>query len=802
MKILEKQEGLVNIMHRRLAMSHIDLSFAYTLFICLLLKPSSLSYNDDMKTSIIIHGHFYQPPRENPNTGIVPDQETAKPFCNWNENIYKSCYKPNAYSRYLSPDGKVKYIYNNYCGISFNMGPTLLEWIDQEHPTFKARLLQADRSSMASLGHSNIMAQCYNHVILPLESPRMKELQVIWAIEDYKARFGHDPEGFWLAECAIDKATVDVLAKHGIKYVVLSPYQASSIEGKPLNGAPAPCDRPFIIEGLSSSIVAFFYDNMFSSNISFCHMLRDADSMFSTLKKMRKDKGNPKLIQWATDGEVYGHHEPFGDMALAALIKKIRESSDFELSNYGKYLDDNPPTEKAELYLGEDGKGSSWSCSHGVGRWDRDCGCHTGGDESWNQKWRTPLRKAMANLEKSADSIVDKEIPELLGISSFEALCDFKVVAAREKDVETYIASLRDKNGERLSKENKVRLASLFEAYKNMMYSHTSCGYFFNDISGIEPRQNIAYAVYSAKLLERLGGSGIHEKLLKDLKLAKSNIAEVGNGEKIAKELQRKIPADHRACAFFALGMKISSGEKKADRWGFFSLAKATDKALTIKNNRTLEENVISYETKDCPNGAISITTKDKEGNSFDMTLSSADHHSLSTFADWVEDELSKSMDLKTTTKISRNISFYLALLSSSNGLAKETIFEENIGTCLKTIKALLSFSFDMPLDERIRQIQQLTVFVRYNGNQSDIQNINKAYTDTLNRLSDSIEFGGLSEEKAIAVYRILQVARSEGFQPDITNLQNVIFDHLWESETEISQYLMTQLEIDLNFAV
>ena len=273
-----------------------------------------------MKTSIIIHGHFYQPPRENPYTGILDNQESAKPFANWNEAVYRTCYLPNAYSRYLSPYGKITNIYNNYSSISANFGPTLLNWIDTAHPYFINKLKEADSISISNTGHSNFLAQCYNHAILPLETRRNKTLQVKWAIEDYKYRFGHEPEGLWLGECAIDKETVDVLGENNIKFVVLSPWQGTSIDGKSLNGKPAPCNRAFIIEGFEKSISAFFYDPDLASGISFGHFLRDADDLYGKIKNIRKERNNPKLIHWATDGEIYGHHEPYGDMALAALI--------------------------------------------------------------------------------------------------------------------------------------------------------------------------------------------------------------------------------------------------------------------------------------------------------------------------------------------------------------------------------------------------------------------------------------------------------------------------------------------------
>ncbi|MCF0262841.1 MAG: DUF3536 domain-containing protein, partial [Sphaerochaetaceae bacterium] len=402
-----------------------------------------------MKTSIIIHGHFYQPPRENPYTGIVPNQSSAKPSANWNEAIYKTCYRPNAVSRYLATDGSIKTIYNNYINISSNLGQTLLDWIDSAHPGFMSKLLKADKESIKKFGHSSIMAQGFNHTIMPLDSTSTKRIQTVWAIESYKMRFGHAPEGLWLAECAIDEETVDILAENNIRYVILAPWQGVAIDGVSTNGAPMPSDRAFIIKGKKGSINAFFYDGEFASGVSFGHMLRDADAMFDRLCKKRKERNNPVLIHWATDGEIYGHHEPFGDMGLAAFIRKISESNEFEIDNYASFLDKHPATEVATLGKGEEGLGTSWSCSHGVGRWMRNCGCHTGGDDSWNQEWRGPLRKAFNNLENKVRDLLDAKMKGILGqeTSYEDIILGYKAVVSHKQTVKEYVQSIKKANG-------------------------------------------------------------------------------------------------------------------------------------------------------------------------------------------------------------------------------------------------------------------------------------------------------------------------------------------------------------------
>lgn len=499
-----------------------------------------------MKTALIIHGHFYQPPRENPKTGIVPKQQSASPFDNWNEAVFKTCYEPNAFSRYLTSDGKVDSIYNNYCTISSNFGPTLLNWIDDTHPAFIEKLREADRASIGKFGHSCFIAQTYNHTILPLDSKKNKKIQIQWALEDYRVRFGHESEGFWCSECAIDKYTVDELAEAGIKFVILSPWQVESINGEKLNGNPAPCNRPFIINGNKHRIAAFFYNAEYASGISFGHFLTDADKLYQNLVNWRTVNKQPKLLTWATDGEIYGHHEPFGDMALAALIKKVNNGDDFYFTNFGAYLEKNPPKEIAELYLGEDGRGSSWSCCHGVKRWDCDCGCHTGGDESWNQEWRKPLRDALNTLESSIRKIYDDELKKILGYrtDTEKILINYKKVITKQVSEYEYVNRLCTRKS--LSHKQIYKILTLLKAMKNVLFSFTSCGWFFNDISGIEPTQNISYAVYAILLVQKIRKNNFLETLCCELKKAKSNLDET-TGESIAKLQMSKLKAAKRS---------------------------------------------------------------------------------------------------------------------------------------------------------------------------------------------------------------------------------------------------------------
>ena len=350
------------------------------------------------KTALIIHGHFYQPPRENPLSELIPSQSSAAPLANWNERVYSECYRMNAYSRYLDGYGHVSDIVNNYEYISFNFGPTLLNWMATHHGRTYKRIIEADRTSKDRLGHGNAIAQVYNHTILPLASRRDSRMQIAWGVRDFKQRFNRRPEGIWLAETAVNAHVIDDLLDADISYLILSPYQCNMVETangdmKQVNAHEVPYWEPFLVEGSSGrTISVFFYHPDLASSISFGHLLHDADAMYRTIRDIREADRVP-LINTATDGEIYGHHEPFGDMALAALVKKSCEKDDFMLTNYAAYLNEHPAARKAVLHLGEEGRGTSWSCSHGVSRWYKDCGCHTGGQDGWNQKWRTPLRE-------------------------------------------------------------------------------------------------------------------------------------------------------------------------------------------------------------------------------------------------------------------------------------------------------------------------------------------------------------------------------------------------------------------------
>jgi len=729
--------------------------------------------NSMKKTSIIIHGHFYQPPREDPYTGVVPIQESAKPYDNWNESIFATCYRPNSASRYLSSDGRVDHIYNNYARISSNFGQTLLDWADEEHPLFLKMLRRADKESISRYGHSSLLAQAFNHTIMPLDGEHTKRIQTLWAIESYKQRFGHDPEGFWLAECAINPETVDILSEYGIKFVILAPWQADAIDGVPVTDG-MPCDRPFIIKGKNGGqLSAFFYNGEFASGVSFGHMLRDADAMFQHLKDLKAKMEDPDLISWATDGEIYGHHEPYGDMGLAALIRKIDESEEFEIENFGSFLEKHPATEVATLAQGEEGMGTSWSCMHGVGRWFRNCGCHTGGPDSWNQKWRGPLRKAFNDLEMSARIIIEREVKRILGKDAdYQKLTlDYKDVVSHKMTVSEFMDKLKVKGADR------VTIATLLEAFRNIMFTYTSCGWFFNDISGIEPRQNIAYAMYAAQLLNRFSNTDLCSQLLEDLKNAKSNVEDQGNGSQIALCDLPQRKNYFNACSYFAMNRLVADPSDYTDDWGFMHLESQNENTMTIVNTRTLQTNRITYSQIPYAMGAMGFLLTDMDsGESIRLNVLTSSEKSLKAYTTWVESRLSAGFPEAMIDTLVQNIGNYLPLVASHKNLFKETIFTENIGVCIKAMKSLILDQPEMDMEKRLRMLDGISVFVKLKGRNTDLADINEAFEKKLDLygkmlLKDDSDFKTLSDALSM-----LDAAREEGFEPKITTFQDAVW--------------------------
>lgn len=505
-----------------------------------------------MKRFICIHGHFYQPPRENPWLESIEVQDSAYPYHDWNERITAECYGPNAASRVLDDSGLVYDLSCNYARISFNFGPTLLSWMETEAPQVYERVLQADRDSVLRFsGHGSALAQAYNHLIMPLANERDRRTQIAWGIKDFEHRFQRKPEGMWLPETAVDTNSLELLAEFGIKFTILAPRQAAAVrkigdsEWTDVTGEHVDPTRPYLCKLPSGKEIAlFFYDGAISRDVAFNRLLNDGNAFASRLMNaFPQDASRPALVHTATDGETYGHHHRYGDMALASAMNAIDASEDTQVTIYGEYLEMFPPEYEAQIV--ED---SSWSCVHGVERWRSNCGCNTGGHGNWTQAWRAPLRDALNVLREAVNPAYEEAASELVKTDPWEARDAYiDVVLDRSPESIDQFMSAHAKDG--LSEPDRVKLLKLLELQRHEMLMYTSCGWFFDELSGIETVQVIQYAGRVAQLSRELFNDGIEEEFLQHLEKAKSNLREHGDGKAIYEKWVRPAEIDLAAVA-------------------------------------------------------------------------------------------------------------------------------------------------------------------------------------------------------------------------------------------------------------
>jgi alpha-amylase/alpha-mannosidase (GH57 family) len=488
-----------------------------------------------MKKFICIHGHFYQPPRENPWLEAVELQDSAFPCHDWNEKITAECYAPNAHARSLDGEGRIERIVNNYSRISFNFGPTILSWMKEKAPDVHAAIVDADLESLKRFsGHGSAIAQCYNHMIMPLANRRDKYTQVLWGIKDFESRFGRMPEGMWLPECAVDNESLDVMAELGIKFTILSPFQASRVrslekgEWQDMNGGRIDPSMPYLVKLPSGrSIAVFFYDAPASQAVAFQRLLTNGEQFANKLLSAFNDGRDwNQLVSIATDGESYGHHFCHGDMALAYALNLIRTRQAARLTIYGEHLANNPPSREVEIH-----QSSAWSCSHGVARWHSNCGCNSGGHPEWNQHWRQPLRDAMDWLRDQLAPRYETAAREFL--KDPWAARDAYISVILDRSTEN-IASFFGQHASRaLSDADQVSALRLLEMQRHAMLMYTSCGWFFDELSGIETVQVIQYAARALQLFRDLSGEDLEPGYLEILSRAKSSIRENGDGRQV-----------------------------------------------------------------------------------------------------------------------------------------------------------------------------------------------------------------------------------------------------------------------------
>lgn len=569
---------------------------------------------DYSKTKFVcIHGHFYQPPRENPWLEAIEREESACPYHDWNERINVECYRANTAARLVDDENKILRLCRNYEYYSFNFGPTLMHWLEQKDPWVYRHIIESDKESCRIHGgHGNAIAQVYNHVIMPLANDRDKVTQVHWGIRDFELRFGRRPEGMWLAETAVDRKTLAVLADAGIRFTILSPYQAANWRfiGKrkewcDARGGRIPTGRAYRYDcGNGKYIHIFFYDAELARGVAFERLLEHSSKFLGQIEqgyKKSRDSASkePFLVNTATDGESYGHHFKFGDMALAASFVDLVLDPDAEITNYSAFLTSFPVVAEVEII-----ENTAWSCAHGLGRWSADCGCHIGGEPGWNQKWRAPLREAL-NFVRDTLAVHFEQEMRKLGSDPWEARNDYIDVVFGKKG---YLAEfLRKYLGTTRITALTTRFLELLEMQRFCMLMFTSCGWFFDEISRLEAVLILKYACRAMQLAEQTGAEPIEETFLEILERAPSNVAEYGNGADVyLKKVKPEIVNKERVAANYAIHSLILPTQRQLQIYTYTIMPECEEDMganpvpcfygrLKVKDGRTFSEGDFLY---------------------------------------------------------------------------------------------------------------------------------------------------------------------------------------------------------------
>jgi alpha-amylase/alpha-mannosidase (GH57 family) len=499
---------------------------------------------------ICVHNHFYQPPRENPWLEAVEQQDSAYPYHDWNERITAECYAPNSTSRILDDQSRVSDIVNNYARISFNFGPTLLSWLEARAPQVYRPILSADRESRDTFGgHGSALSQAYNHVIMPLANASDKSTQVLWGIRDFEYRFHRKPEGMWLPETAVDLETLETLAQYGIRFTILAPRQAKRVRkigGRNWRDVDSEQIDPTMVYRLRlpsrRTINLFFYDGPISRGVAFEHLLDNGERFAQRLLgAFNEERTWPELVNIATDGETYGHHHRHGEMALTYALEYIQSKQLADITNYGEYLAQHPPTHEVEIF-----ENSSWSCVHGIERWRSDCGCNAG-HAGWNQAWRGPLRNAMDWLRDQLAPRFEAKAREY--VKDPWAARDDYISVVLDRSAQSREAFLARHATHELSDQERVTVLKLMELQRHLMLMYTSCGWFFDEISGLETVQVIQYACRAVQLSQEVLGNHIEDGFVEALQQAKSNIPEHQDGACVYRKFARPAAVDLKKLA-------------------------------------------------------------------------------------------------------------------------------------------------------------------------------------------------------------------------------------------------------------
>lgn len=495
-------------------------------------------------TNLCIHGHFYQPPRENPWTGEIEEQSSAAPFHDWNERIYSESYKPNSEAPIIDDSGRIVSVTNNYEYLSFNFGPTLLNWIKTKHSDTYQKIIEADRTSVQSHnGHGNAIAMCYNHIIMPLANERDRITQIKWGLKDFKYHFGRDSEGIWLSETACNQSTIESLISEGVKFIILDVSQAEKIRkigsdewNSVVNGNidPKHAYQCYSEINLEKYINIFFYDGPISKSVAFDDVLVSSNNLLNKIKQaIDPETDKDILLSLATDGETFGHHKKLAERTLAYFVKSLVPQNDINMTNFGEYLSQHFVEYEVKIKKGTDGEGTSWSCSHGVKRWKDDCG--DGKEGNTSQKWRKPLRIALNWLRDDLIEIFEEKGSIFLK-DPWEARNDY--VDLILENTEQRRAEFLYSHASRILNDNEINTCfELLEMQKYSMLMFSSDGWFFSEISGLETVKILQYAARAIEIGENLSGRHLEKPFLNILGNAESNIRKYKNGIGVWKKL-------------------------------------------------------------------------------------------------------------------------------------------------------------------------------------------------------------------------------------------------------------------------
>ncbi|OHB49402.1 MAG: hypothetical protein A2Y10_19420 [Planctomycetes bacterium GWF2_41_51] len=562
-----------------------------------------------MDKYVCIHGHFYQPPRENPWLEDVELQDSAYPYHDWNAKITEESYRTNAASRILSSERKIINIVSNYSNMSFDFGPTLMIWLQRHAPDVYESIIEADKQSRKNFsGHGSAIAQAYNHIIMPLANRRDKVTQVIWGLTDFEQRFGRKSEGMWLPETAVDLETLDILAENDIRYTILSPNQVKRVRKisdhnwQNVNRDNIDTSRPYLCKLPSGrTITLFFYHGATAGDVANGSILRSGELFAGKLLWLLEDNGErARLAHIATDGETFGHHHRYTDMALAYCTHYIQSNNLAKFTNYGEYLEKFPPTYEAEIF-----ENSSWSCIHGIERWRRNCGCHLGRYPSGKQQWRQPLREAMDWLR---DNIADSYQSQMSNFTPdpWQARNDY-IKVINDRSAANVDEFLKQVTGREPANEEKIKMLKLLEQQRNAMLMFTSCGWFFDDIAGIETLQILEYAARAIQLDKEISGRDLEPQFENILQNAQGNLREYDNGKKVYESLVKSSSIDlNRVGAHLAASLIFEEFDEKKEIYCYSAKVESYERIeagiqvlavgrASIQSNIVLEKHCVDF---------------------------------------------------------------------------------------------------------------------------------------------------------------------------------------------------------------